>query len=340
MTVGPSYSTKLYFAMEAYLDYIPDISWWKVTLLGATGVSIYMIKSRVAGRMCPSKALMVGKTVIITGANSGIGKATALELAKRQARVILACRDEELANAAVRDIRKKTASGQLVVKRLDLASLASVKKFVEDVSNDEDRVDVLINNAGVLQCPFSKTEEGFEMQMGVNHLGHFYLTNLLLPKLKQSTPSRVIVVSSGLHKLGKIEFDNLNSEKSYDPRAGYANSKLANNMFARELSSRLEGTGVSVYCLHPGMVFTNLGRHVMPSFLIKLLLYPLAWLLVKSPYAGCQTVLYCAVAEELEGVTGRYYGSCEEEEWTQVSLDDVVSKKLWNVSEELTGLKS
>ena len=326
--------------METYLDYIPDISWWKLSLLGATGFSIYMIKRRVAGRMCPSNALMVGKTIIITGANSGIGEATALELAKRQARVILACRDEDSANATVRYIRKKTAAGQLVFKRLDLASLASVKKFADDISKDEDHIDVLINNAGVLQCPFAKTEDGFETQMGVNHLGHFYLTNLLLPKLKQSAPSRVVVVSSGLHKLGKIEFDNFNSEKQYDRRAGYANSKLANNMFARELSSKLEGTGVCVYCLHPGMVFTNLGRHVMPSFLFKFLLYPLAWLLVKSPYAGCQTVLYCAVAKELEGVTGHYYGNCEEEEWTQVSLDDIVSKKLWSVSEELTGLKS
>ncbi|KAI0241881.1 Retinol dehydrogenase 14, partial [Lamellibrachia satsuma] len=315
------------------------ISWWKLSLLGATGFSIYMIKRRVAGRMCPSNALMVGKTIIITGANSGIGEATALELAKRQARVILACRDEDSANATVRYIRKKTAAGQLVVRRLDLASLASVKKFADDISKDEEHIDVLINNAGVLQRPFSKTEDGFETQMGVNHLGHFYLTNLLLPKLKQSAPSRVVVVSSGLHKLGKIEFDNFNSEKQYDRRAGYANSKLANNMFARELSSRLEGTGVCAYCLHPGMVFTNIGRHVMPSLLFKFLLYPLACLLLKSPYAGCQTVLYCAVAKELEGVTGHYYGNCEEEEWTQVSLDDVVSKKLWSVSEELTGLK-
>ena len=327
--------------MDAYLDYVPDINWWKLTLLGATGFSIYMIKRRVAGAICPSNALMTGKTVIITGANSGIGQATALELAKRQARVILACRDVDKANATVRYIRRKTASGQLVVKRLNLASLASVKSFAEDISKGEDHIDVLINNAGVMQCPFSTTEDGFETQMGVNHLGHFYLTNLLLAKLKQSAPSRVVVVSSGLHKLGKIELDNkLNSEKNYHKRGAYANSKLANNMFARELSSRFGGTGISTYCLHPGMVFTNLGRHMMPSFVFKLMLYPLAWLLVKSPYAGCQTVVYCAVAKELEGVTGRYYGNCEEEEWTEVCLDDKMAEKLWDLGEELTGLKS
>lgn len=314
---------------------------WKWVAVGVTaGVGIFVIKRYMAGGVCRSRALMTGKTVIVTGANCGIGKATATELAKRRARVILACRDLDKANAAVKDIRSQTDQGVLIVKTLDLASFRSIKEFAAQVIKEEPRIDVLINNAGVYGCPFARTEDGLEIQMGVNHFGHFLLTNLLLDKLKSSAPSRVVVVSSGLHKYGKIDFENFNSEEGYDGEAVYKNSKLANNLFARELTRRLEGTGVSIYCLRPGMVRSNLGRHVQMPLVVRVLGYFLGWLLVKSPYEGCQTVLHCAIAEEVEGVSGNFYGNCKQEEWTSVSLDDEKAKNLWEVSERLTKLKS
>lgn len=309
---------------------------WKWWVLGATGVGLVVLRRYMAGGVCRSRALMAGKTVLITGANSGIGKATATELAKRDARVILACRDRDKADQAVREIRAETRGGQLVVKTLDLASLHSVRNFVDEVLKDEPRLDVLINNAGVYGCPYSLTEDGLETQMGVNHFGHFLLTNLLLDRLKSSAPSRIVIVSSGLNKFGTIDFENLNSEVKYDGEAAYKNSKLANNLFARELARRLEGTGVGVYCLRPGMVRTNLGRHVPMPFLLRTLGKLFGWLLVKSPYDGCQTVLYCAIATELDGVSGRFYSNCKEENWSDVSLDDEKARKLWEISEKLT----
>ena len=291
-------------------------------------------------RLCKSPETMEGKTVIVTGANCGIGEAASLEMARRHARVILACRDVQAADAAVKYIRRYTTNGELVVMKLDLANLASVREFCRKVQDKESRVDVLVNNAGVFQCPYMKTEDGFEMQMGVNHFGHFLLTNLLLDKMQKSTPSRIVVVSSALHKRGTIKFDDINSEKEYNKRKGYSNSKLANVLFSRELSQRLQGKGVNVYCVHPGMVATNLGRHVMNS-LARKLLTPLAVLLgLKTSEEGCQTIVYCAVSQELAEVTDGYFGNCCQEPWTDAGSDLGAAKKLWELSEKMTGLQA
>lgn len=284
---------------------------------------------------CRSKKSMKNKTVIITGANCGLGKATALELAKRGARVILACRDREKAQKALIDIRNQSRNGILKVLELDLASFDSIKKFSEEFLLSEDRLDVLINNAGVFQCPYMKTKEGFEMQFGVNHLGHFLLTKLLLEKLKQSAPSRIVIVSSALYKRGTIDFDNLNSERNYNKGAAYKNSKLANVLFARELAKRLNGTGVNVYAVSPGMVWTNLGRHINISWWKMILLAPIAWFYIRTPYQGCQTIVHCAVTEEVENESGLYYRNCEKEDFAPVANDDALAKKLWDVSEQL-----
>jgi retinol dehydrogenase-14 len=281
---------------------------------------------------------MSGKTVIITGGNSGIGKATALELIKMNAKVIIACRDLVKGQAAVNDIQRKTSNGEIILKPLDLASLASVRTFANEILQEEDRIDVLINNAGVFQCPFSKTEDGFETQMGVNHLGHFYLTNLLLDKLKSSNEARILIISSSLAKRGTIEFDNLNSEKGYEKRKGYSNSKLACNLFARELAKRTEGSGLGVMCIHPGMVHTSLGRHVMPPAPLSWLLYPVGWLLLKSPQQGAAPIVQCAIDPCLRGVSGYFGPQCTQEKWPTNSLDDGLAQKLWEVSERLTGL--
>lgn len=169
----------------------------------ATGAGgIFLLRNYFAGGVCHSKAKLHGKTVIVTGANTGIGRETALDLAQRGARVILACRDLDKANAAANEIRKTTGNDKVFVKELDLASLKSVRKFAEEFHQTEDRLDILINNAGIMRCPYWKTEDAFEMQLGVNHLGHFLLTNLMLDMLERSQPSRIINVSSLAHVRG------------------------------------------------------------------------------------------------------------------------------------------
>ena len=315
------------------------MAWWKIGVIAGSYILLMIIRRiKRRNRLCKCPETMEGKTAIITGANCGIGEATALEMAKRHARVIMACRDLQSADDAVRYVRRYTSNGELVVRKLDLASLNSVRDFCGKILAEENRIDVLVNNAGVFQCPYSKTEDGFEMQMGVNHFGHFLLTNLLLDRLKKSAPSRIIVVSSALHKRGTIKFNDINSELEYDKKKGYSDSKLANALFSRELSRRLKGTGVNVYCVHPGFVATKLGRHVMSS-VVRTLLTPLAVMLgVKTAEEGCQTIIYCAVSSEVADVTGGYFGSCRQEPWTDAASDLGAAKKLWELSETLTGL--
>ncbi|XP_055741532.1 retinol dehydrogenase 14-like [Salvelinus fontinalis] len=289
--------------------------------------------------------MMRGKTVIVTGANSGIGKAAAGELLKLQARVIMACRDQQMAEEAAQDIKKQAGPehGEVVIKQLDLASLQSVRSFCEEILKEEQQVDVLINNAGIYQCPYTKTEEGFEMQLGVNHLGHFLLTHLLLDLLKRSSPSRVVVVSSKLYKYGSINFDDLNSERSYNKAFCYSQSKLANLLFTHQLARRLEEegvTGVTVNALTPGIVRTRLGRHIHIPFLAKPLFYLASLFFFKSPLEGAQTPLYLACSPDVEGVTGKCFANCEEEELMPNATDDQAAKRLWDLSETMVGIKT
>ena len=311
--------------------------------LGISAVGLLLFRRYFHGAKCKSLAQLSGKTVIVTGANTGIGKVTALDLARRNARVILACRDIKKAQKAADDIKKSTNSQNVVVKHLDLASFKSINQFCKDILETEPRLDILINNAGVSWIPqCTKTEDGLEMQVGVNHFGHFLLTNQLLPRLKKSSPSaRIIIVSSSLHKKGKIDFGNFKSEKGYHQFEAYYDSKLANVLFGQELHRRLEAeeAGVSVYTLHPGVINTELNRHMMHPLLLRLF-RPLFGLLVKTPTQGAQTTISCAVAGELEGLSGRYYGNCKEEPFPKVESgpDESVAKKLWEISERLTGL--
>uniref|UniRef100_A0A4W4G0H2 Uncharacterized protein n=1 Tax=Electrophorus electricus TaxID=8005 RepID=A0A4W4G0H2_ELEEL len=204
-----------------------------------SNVGFILLKKWIAGGGCYSSVRLDGRTVIITGANTGIGKETACDMAKRGARVVMACRDFIKAEKAAAEIQRSTGNVNVVVRQLDLASLISVRKFVHEFITTEDRLDILINNAGVMMCPHSLTEDGFETQFAVNHLGHFLLTLLLLDVLKRSAPSRVINVSSIAHKGGKIHFDDLNfNQKPYNALVSYRQSKLANVLFTQELSRR------------------------------------------------------------------------------------------------------
>ncbi|XP_053358966.1 retinol dehydrogenase 14a [Clarias gariepinus] len=286
--------------------------------------------------------MMRGKTVIVTGANSGIGRATAAELLRRGARVIMACRSRERGERAAEEIRVQagtgTGGGEVLVRLLDLACLSSVRSFCEQINKEEPRLDVLINNAGVYQCPYSRTEDGFEMQFGVNHLGHFLLTHLLLDLLKRSAPSRIVVVSSRLYKRGEINFDDLNSERGYGAAAAYSRSKLANLLFTLELSRRLEGTGVTVNALTPGMVRTNLGRHVSIPLLAKPLVGLASWALLRSPEEGARTPVHLACSPDVEGVRGKCFADCQEQELLPKATDEDVARKLWDISEVMVGI--
>ena len=195
-----------------------------------------------------------GKVVIITGANSGIGKETAIDLAKRGGKIYIACRDIKRGEDALTEIKLESKSENVYFLQLDLASLDSVRDFSQKFHELESQLHILINNAGVMACPKADTKDGFEMQIGTNHLGHFLLTNLLLDLLKASIPSRIVVVSSILHRIGRINKRDFNCEKSYSKWFAYGQSKLANILFAHELAHRLEGTGVTINSLHPGLL--------------------------------------------------------------------------------------
>lgn len=319
-----------------------------VLVAAAVGGAVLLVLRRLFPQQKPADLLhfpagsMRGRTVIITGANSGIGKALAGELLKLQARVIMACRDRGRAEEAARELRSgagpEEEQGELVIKLLDLASLSSVRSFCQEITQEEPKIDVLINNAGLYQCPYTKTEDGFEMQFGVNHLGHFLLTHLLLDLLKKSAPSRIVVVSSKLYKYGGINFDDLNSERNYDKAFCYSQSKLANLLFTLELSKQLQGSGVTVNALTPGIVRTNLGRHVPIPMLAKPLFNLASMAFFKSPLEGAQTPLYLACSEEVEGVSGKCFANCKEEELQEKAKDPQAAKRLWDISCEMVGI--
>ncbi|XP_068126239.1 dehydrogenase/reductase SDR family member 13 [Hyperolius riggenbachi] len=306
-------------------------------IVGITvGLYVLIYYNFIRGRQCKSDVSLQGKTVIVTGANVGIGKMTALGMAKRGARVILACRNQETAEAAAYDIRRLSGNNEVLFMKLDLASIASIKSFCKTFLSSEPRLDILINNAGIEAK--GRTEDGFNMVFGVNHLGHFLLTHLLLDRLKKCAPSRIVVVASNAHVAGSINFNNLNPPGDSWPQIAkaYFDSKLANILYARELANRLQGTEVTCYAVHPGVVLTHLGRN-LPYWLL-VLAYPFAWLVLRTPLDGAQTSIYCAIQEGIEQYSGRYFNDCRVEEVRPHARDDAVAKKLWEVSEDLLGL--
>jgi len=310
--------------------------------LAAAGIFItvvmYLLRKHANGKMCLSKTRLDGKTVVITGANTGIGKETAVDMAKRGATVIMACRDQVRGETALQDVKYRSGSATVYLMKLDLASLASIRNFSEEFLQEYDNLHILINNAGIMMCPQMKTEDGFEMQIGVNHFGHFALTNLLLSRIKMSAPSRVVNVSSKAHDgMGaNIYFDDINLEKNYNYIVAYSQSKLANILFTKELNRKLADSGVTTYSLHPGVIVTDLGRH---SLLIKVFYVLLGPLLCKSVEQGAQTTIHCAVQEGLEEKSGLYFSDCDVMESSKLSHDGGMAKKLWEVSEEMTGVQ-
>lgn len=221
---------------------------------------------KVNGDPCRSKARLDGKVVLITGGNTGIGKETALGLASRGTRVYLACRDMKKGQLALDEIRKISGNKEIFLKKLDLASCKSIRAFVKDFLAIEKQLHILILNAGVMFTPYKKTEDGFEFQFGVNHLGHFLLTHLCLDRIKESAPSRIIVVSSLAHFPASVDFNDMQWTKRYNAYLSYCRSKLANVMFARELAKRVSESGVTVCSLHPGTVYTEITRDLLTGW--------------------------------------------------------------------------
>ncbi|KAK7083205.1 hypothetical protein SK128_011721 [Halocaridina rubra] len=318
----------------------------KIMLIAVTcsvvGVGSVLVALRLwlQGPKCRSKARLDGRTVVITGANTGIGKETARDLSRRGARVVMLCRDLEKARMAAEEIHKETGN-TVGVYHLDLASLKSVRNTAATLRETEPKIHCLINNAGVMMCPRWETKDGFEMQLGTNHLGHFLLTMMLLDQVKAAAPSRIVVVSSIAHTQGKMHWDDLMMKDNYDAKESYCQSKLANILFARELGKRLKGTGVTTYSLHPGVVQTELGRHIHESVngFIHWAFHFFGKFFFKTVERGAQTTIYCAVDENIATHTGKYYSDCAEKKPYQQAESDDDSCRLWDTSIQLLGLE-
>jgi NAD(P)-dependent dehydrogenase (short-subunit alcohol dehydrogenase family) len=285
---------------------------------------------------------MQGKTVVVTGGNSGIGLETAAALAAIGARVLVTARNADKGRAAGADIVQRCggqAQVQLVV--FDLADLSSVRRGAAEILEQAPRIDVLVNNAGLVLTERRETVDGYEATFGINHLGPFLLTNLLLDRLRESAPARIVNVASTAHAAARkgIPFDDLQSTRRYRGMRVYGQSKLANILFTLELSSRLAGTGVTANSLHPGTVRTGYGAdgdaRGFLAFGIKI-----AGPFFLSPAKGARTSIYLASSPEVEGVSGQYFVKCKPREPRRPARDPEAARRLWQVSEELVGLTS
>ena len=286
--------------------------------------------------MNDSNGGMGGKTVLVTGGTSGIGKATAVAMAAMGADVVVTGRDPERGELAVEEIWAESFGGSVELMLADLAVQAEVRRLAEEFMERYDRLDVLVNNAGLVQSTRTETRDGIETTLAVNHLAPFLLTNLLLDLLKSSAPSRVVTVSSEAQRWGRMDFDDLQSKSKYRGFPVYGMTKLANIVFTYELAERLEGTGVTATCMHPGAVNTRFGTsNGGPMTLLFRAFKPF----MRTPDQGADTVNYLVSSWEVEGVSGKYYSDRKWIEPQEIALDPEARRKLWEASEELTGLK-
>lgn len=276
---------------------------------------------------------MKNKIVLITGATSGIGFQTAKELAAKGATLYIVGRNKERAEEAVKEIVMLSGNSNVHYFLANFSSQKSIRALAEEVKQKLSHIDVLINNAGAVFSDFQLSEDGLEMTIATNHFAYFLLTNLLLDLVKKSDAGRIVNVSSGSHYNGKIDFESFTKNKGFFTMTAYAQSKLANVFFTQELAERLKGTSVTVNCLHPGMVKTNIGNKDMPwfssgvwSFVTKL-----AGITVED---GAKTSVYLASSDEVKHVSGKYFDKCKAKEPAKITRDKELQKKLWAVSEQ------
>ncbi len=281
-----------------------------------------------------------GMTVLVTGANSGLGLESTRMLARRGAHVIMACRNREKGHAAMESLRARDSGLDLNLMQLDLADLASVRDFAQRIRDHYAKLDILVNNAGVMAPPLQHTGDGFEMQFGTNHLGHFALTGLLLDRLREAVTPRVVTVSSLAHRIGNLDFENLDAKRGYQRWRFYGQSKLANLMFALELDRRLRGAGEAIQSMavHPGYSATNLQRTIPGHSLFNALT-------AQSQEKGAYPSVFAATSPQAE--SGHYYGPHGFQElWGMpaeasmrgLARNEGAARKLWSVSEDLTGI--
>lgn len=281
---------------------------------------------------------MQNKVCLVTGATNGIGKVTALELAKRGATVIVVGRNPEKTEMVVNEIRAQSGSDNVKKALADLSSLADVRALAEEFRNKYSRLDVLVNNAGGYFNTRQLSADGYEMTFALNHLSYFLLTVSLLDMLKASAPARIVNVASDAHRSGRIDFNNLQAEKNFNGFAVYGRSKLANILFTYELAKRLHGTNVTANALHPGFVATGFGSN--NGALIRIGVAIMTRLMGISPEEGAKTTLHLASSPEVEGVSGKYFDKCKAVSSSTASYEVAARERLWEISEQLCGLKA
>ncbi|EIT85868.1 short-chain dehydrogenase/reductase SDR [Fictibacillus macauensis ZFHKF-1] len=281
---------------------------------------------------------MHGKTVLITGANAGMGLASTIKLAAEGAKVIMLCRNLERGNEARKEAQQQSGSTAIELMQCDLGDIASIKNFAQEFLKKYDTLDILLNNAGVVTIRRQETKDGFERVLGVNHLGHFLLTNLLLPSLQAAEQGRIVTVASGAYKAGRIHFDDLFLKQSFNPAKAYAQSKLANILFTKELARQLSNTKVTANCVHPGAVATQIGVNRDTGFgkRIVALLKPF----FLTPEKGAETALYVATEPSLHNVSGQYFYKKQQQLLPAKATNDYDALRLWGWSSELTGLET
>jgi NAD(P)-dependent dehydrogenase (short-subunit alcohol dehydrogenase family) len=278
---------------------------------------------------------MVGKTCLITGATNGIGRVTAVELARMGAELFLVYRNKARADETVAEIRNRTGNENVHLLRANLESQKEIRAAAAGFLDTGKPLHLLINNAGLGNTNRLMTEDGIEMVLAVNHLACFLLTTLVLDRIKQSAPARIVNVASEAHRFGTIKFDDLGGERRFKTFGAYSQSKLANILFSYELARRLLGTGVTVNCLHPGGIASGLWTNNGPlaQFIMKA-----GRVFLKTPEQGARTTIYLASSPQVEGITGKYYSDCKEKTSSRESYDLNIARRLWNVTAQMTGV--
>lgn len=277
---------------------------------------------------------MAGRLVLITGSTAGIGKRAAAQLAKAGAHVIIQGRDAAKAERVANELKEATGNAKIDFLVADLSSMQAVRGLAAEVKQKYGKLDVLLNNAGALQTKREVTVDGYERTFATNHLAHFLLANLLIPELKKGVKPRIVNVSSEAHRSGPLNFDDLMAEKSFRGFLQYGRSKLANILFTRELARRVKDDGITVNCLHPGFVASEFLSKGGIWSLIK----PVAYLFAIDEEQGAKCSIYLASSPDVEGVTGKYFYKCKEKRPRSFAEDDEAAKRLWELSEKLTGL--